>query len=114
MTEIELNARMLKAFPEVTEIFEDYVGPYDGAATGCFLTHEDVLLPFLLSSLEQHDGSVLTRMGLYVEELLTLGDEYAENVATVGLIEGLKAEAGQGPREYLLSEGRRIFDEISF
>ena len=88
MKERQLNDLMLAAFPELTQAFGEYTSWQDGPDTGCFLTYEDLLLPIARRALEEGDDETAARVATFVEELLGLGDDYAENVATVALLEG--------------------------
>ena len=88
MTEHELNAILMDAFPELKEELTLYMEEDgDGMDTGCFLTHEDVLHPFIDQAFKDEDQQILKRVGAYVERLLNLNDEYAENVAIIGIVE---------------------------
>ncbi len=88
----ELNEFMLHAFPELKDEFDTYTSWQDGEDTGCFLTYEDLLLPFARKALQARDMATLERVANFIEDLLALDDEYAENLATVALLEGLKAD----------------------
>ncbi len=100
-SEIRLNELLLAEFPELKGKFEDYTSWQDGMETGCFLTYEDLLLPLAYRALDNHDETFLTRLGTFVEHLMTSGNAHAINVATVGLIEGLKAHGNPLVRSYL-------------
>lgn len=101
MDEIKLNTLLLQTFPELAGQFEEYTSWQDGMETGCFLTYEDLLLPLSRQALDEHDEALLERLGTFIEHLMTSGDEYAVNVATVGLIEGLKAYGNTLIRTFL-------------
>lgn len=91
MDEIRLNELMLETFPELAEQFETYVSWQDGMETGCFLTYEDLLLPTLIGAFKGSDITYIKRGCEFIEQLITSSDEYARNLANVGLLEGLKA-----------------------
>ena len=112
MKERQLNDLMLAAFPELTQAFGEYTSWQDGPDTGCFLTYEDLLLPIARRALEEGDDETAARVATFVEELLGLGDDYAENVATVALLEGLKASHGESTRRYLGEHGLAAFNEL--
>ena len=94
MNEYELNSCMLAKFPELAGAFERYTSWQDGMYTGCFLTFEDLLLPFTIEAIRDKNKPLLTRVGSFIEELMTSGDDYSVNVATIGMLEGLKAHGG--------------------
>lgn len=92
-----MNEGLLAAFPELGEELGEYVSWQDGMDTGAFLTHEDVLRPHIEAALDEGGREYLERAAAYIEGLLLSGDEYAENVAVVGILEGLKANCDGGP-----------------
>lgn len=114
MGEVKLNGLLLESFPELTDKFEEYTSWQDGMETGCFLTYEDLLLPLARRALDNHDEAFLTRLGAFVERLMTSGDGHAVNVATVGLIEGLKAYGNQLVRSYLGPVSLEEFDTMVY
>lgn len=115
MTEKELNTLLLEMFPELKEDFERYTSWQDGIDTGCFLTYEDVLLTRAIKSFEEHDSSFEKRVGDYIEVLITSGDEYAENLAYVALLEGLKAFVNnEDVRPFLGPVSLKEFDDLIY
>ena len=114
MNVTELNQLLLDAFPELTEEFEEYTSWQDGMETGCFVTYEDLLLPLARNALEGLDEALLIRLGTFIEQLMTSGDDRAINVATVGLIEGLKAYGNPLIRAYLGPVSLEEFDTLVY
>lgn len=114
MNAARLNKLLLEAFPELAEKFEDYTSWQDGMKTGCFLTYEDLLLPVAREALDAKDDEKLARIGSFIERLMTLGDDYAANVATVGLLEGLKAEGNDTIRQYLGKVSLAEYDSMAY
>jgi hypothetical protein len=111
-SEIRLNELLLAEFPELKGKFEDYTSWQDGMETGCFLTYEDLLLPRIHKAFRDRDERFLKMAWRFVEYLLTMGDAYAENVATVGILEGVKtAEDARVVRAYLGPTSLEVFDD---
>lgn len=113
MTERELNRLLMETFPELQNELKAYMEEDgDGMDTGCFLTHEDVLHGHIEAALAENDSPFLRRVGTYIEKLLSLNDEYADNVATVALVEWLALEhPSDVVRSSLKSMGRSLYDE---
>jgi len=113
MTERELNELLLGTFPEIRKDLLAYMEEDgEGMDTGCFLTHEDVLHPFVVAAIDGNDAGVLKRVGDYIETLLTSHDEYAENVAVVGLVEWLALDhPSEMVRSALGQRGKALYDE---
>lgn len=107
-----LNELLLNAFPELKAEFDEYTSWQDGADTGCFITYEDLLLPLARQALEQKDMKTIRRVTALIETLLGFGDSYAENIATVALLEGLKADPGDSIRRYLGERGQAVYDTL--
>lgn len=114
MTERELNTLLLEAFPELKDDFEEYTSWQDGIDTGCFITFEDLLLPLARQALQERNSSFLERLGTFVERLKTSDSGYARNVATVGLIEGLKGNGDNSIRHYLGPVSLEEFDTYPY
>ena len=114
MTEIELNALLLEAFPELKVEFEEYTSWQDGLETGCFLVYEDLLLPLFKRALAKQNSQLLKRAGRFIDELLSSKDEYAVNVATIGLLEGLKSGKCDGIRDYLGPKALEEYDSLTY
>ena len=114
MNAAQLNKLLLEAFPELADKFEDYTSWQDGMETGCFLTYEDLLLPAVREALDAKDDEKLARIGSFIEKLMTLGDDYAVNVATVGLLEGLKADGNDTIRQYLGTTSLTEYDSMAY
>ena len=112
--EVRLNTLLLEGFPELTERFEEYTSWQDGMETGCFVTYEDLLLPLAYRALDNRDEALLTRIGTFIEQLMTSGDAYAVNLATVGLIEGLKAYGNSLIRSFLGPVSLEEFDTMVY
>ena len=91
MNEKQMNEALLKAFPELKEELEKYISWQDGMDTGAFLTYEDVLRPHVENAIECGDAKFLEKVAAFIEGLYLTGDEYAINVVSVGILEGLKA-----------------------
>ncbi len=112
--EVRLNGLLLAEFPELRGKFEEYTSWQDGMGTGCFLTYEDLLLPLARRALDNRDEEFLSRLESFIEGLMTSGDDYAVNVATVGLIEGLKAYGDPLIRSYLGPVSLEEFDALVY
>lgn len=114
MTRAELNSILLKSFPDLEDELLAYMSEDgDGMDTGCFLTHEDILLEKIRASLSANDEAFISRSADYIEYLLSLNDDYAKNVAIVGLIEGLlDRPGGERVRSILGPKGQKEYDEL--
>lgn len=114
MDSTQLNQELLEAFPELTPEFQEYTSWQDGIETGSFLTYEDLFLPLVKKALETQDETMLVRAGIFIERLMTLDDDYAKNVATVGVIEGLRANKDDSIRRFLGESSLIEYDSMDY
>ncbi|WP_455021234.1 DUF7674 family protein [Lancefieldella rimae] len=91
VNEKALNTLLLKNFPGLKNKFDECTSWQDGIETGCFLIFEDLLLPLAKKSIQDNDSKFAKRLSEFIEYLICSDDEYAVNVATVGILEGLKS-----------------------
>lgn len=71
-------------------------------------------MPVAKEALSAKDGEKLARIGSFIESLMTLEDDYAANVATVGLFEGLKADGDDTIRQYLGTTSLAEYDSMAY
>ena len=115
MNERDLNIALLEAFPELASEFEEYTAWQDGMDTGAFLTYEDVFRPHIEKAIAQDDTLFAERAFSFIESLFLSGDDYAVNVVTVGILEGLKANCNnEAVRPYLKDATQREFDDLTY
>ena len=116
MNSKELNTLLLKLIPEVKESFEEYTSWQEGLETGCHNVFENVLLPLTLNALENDREDLIKRIFAFVNEMLTSGDEYQEEVAQLSFLEPLKAEHEDEYRysEVMLPETFKIFETLEY
>ncbi|MDO4501675.1 MAG: hypothetical protein Q4D06_00685 [Coriobacteriia bacterium] len=115
MNEKDLNLALLEAFPELADEFEDYTSWQDGLETGAFLIYEDVFRPRIEKALTDNDCIFAERAFAYVEKLFASGDDYAVNIVTVGILEGLKANCdNDAVRKFLGASTLAVFNELTY
>ena len=115
MKEKELNKMLLEAFPELDSDFKAYVSWQDGLDTGAFLTYEDIFRPYIEDAIANNDRVALRRVANFIEKLFISDDEYAVNVISVGILEGLKANCDNDiVRAFLLPNSLKEFDNITY
>ena len=113
MNEKDMNELLLNAFPSLRDEFDGYTSWQDGIETGAFLTYEDVFRPKIEDAVKKQDVAYLNKVAEFVEKLLESDDEYATNVVTVGILEGLKANCdGEEVRSFLRSKATSIFEDL--
>lgn len=115
MNERDLNKALLEEFPELERQFREYTSWQEGIDTGAFLTYEDVFRPRFEEAVEQGDTTFTTRASAFIERLFLTGDEYAVNVVTVGILEGLKANCDNDSVRKILKESTLAeFDALTY
>lgn len=113
MTPKDLNEIILKEFPEIKKEFDDYVSWQEGLETGSFLVVEDVFMEYIYSEIEKSNEELMKRFVSFIERVYLLGDEYATNVITIGVLENAKCSAfSEIIYDNLLPETKKMFDEL--
>lgn len=88
MTSRELNLKILEYFPKLKNAYEDEVSWQEGDETGSHVVYGDVFVPHFEQNLNARNIEGLTYMFKFLEDLLAMEDDYAENVIAVNVIEG--------------------------
>lgn len=89
MTSEELNQKLIKEIPEIKSKFDIFVNEF-GLDEGSHIVFEDVLVPFSIEQLEKNDYVVINKVFAFIENLLLINDEYAEEVCELSFLEPLK------------------------
>lgn len=112
----ELNTLLLKLIPEAKESFDEYTSWQEGLDTGCHNVFENVLLPLTLDALENDKEDLVNRIFTFINDMLTSGDEYQEEVAQLSFLEPLKAEHEDEYKysEVMLPETYKIFETLEY
>ena len=89
MTSRELNSMLIQWVPEVAATYEKEVEWQEGDATGAHIIFGDVLVPHIIELVEEQESESLKKIFEFIEHLLSLNDEYAEEVVMLSVIESL-------------------------
>lgn len=89
MTSKELNLKLIESFPEIREAYIEETAWQDGDETGSHIVYEDVFVPFLKEQLIDEKEQTLNDAFTYIEKLIELNDEYANEVVALSVIESL-------------------------
>ena len=89
MTSRELNRMLIQWIPEVAATYEKEVEWQEGDETGAHIIFGDVLVPHIIELVEEQESESLKKIFEFIEHLLSLGDEYAEEVVMLSVIESL-------------------------
>jgi len=89
MKPIELNQKLISAFPELTEAYHEQVDWQEGDDTGSHVVYGDVLFPVMRAYLEGECYSIVQKYFDFLEALLVTGDDYATDIITTTVIESL-------------------------
>ena len=89
MTSRELNLNLVKCFPEIKDVYLQETSWQDGDETGSHVVYADIFVPFIKSQIAQNNKVLLVRIFKYIEQLLTLNNEYINEVVALSVIESL-------------------------
>lgn len=85
----ELNLKLIEAFPEIKDVYFEETSWQDGDETGSHVVYADVFVPFIKAQITGNNEQVLINIFNYIEELLGLNDEYANEVVALSVLESL-------------------------
>ena len=89
MTCKELNKKLLKTFPILSEAYYAETSWQEGDDTGSHLIFEDVFVPFIQEQFSNQHVETLTKIFDFIENLLALDDSYINEVITFSVLEPL-------------------------
>ena len=116
MTNRELNLLLSDNFHNLKETYDNEFKYWseDGKEPSSHTIYENVLNPYLIECIEANNQNELVRIFAFVEEILETGDEYAENVMSVTVIESVVhlLKKKQKNRKMLGKKSRAIYEEL--
>lgn len=89
MTSKELNLKLITAIPEIEDAYYQETSWQDGDETGSHIVYADVFVPYIKEQILAQNESILARVFDYIENLLTMDDEYANEVVVLSVLESL-------------------------
>ena len=89
MTSKELNLKLIESFPEIKDVYLEETSWQDGDETGSHVVYEDIFVPFIKAQITDKKEQILVNVFSYIEKLLALNDEYANEVVALSVIESL-------------------------
>lgn len=110
----EFNKIVLEHFKEIKNKYElDVKDEWDGEEIGSTILIEDYLLPFIYNHLE--DSEVMNKLAKLLEELISLNDEFCEEVLYCSFFEKIyydKLEYKFIP--YFKKNTKSFYEHLSF
>lgn len=79
----ELNKKLIERLPNLHKKYDDEVSWQEGASTGYHTVYGDVLTPYLVECILQNDKQEINNIFSFLEDLLSLNDEYANEVISL-------------------------------
>ena len=115
MTSKDLNTTLTELLPEIKASYDEEVSWQEGDETGSHVVFGDVLLPYILKSAESEDTQCLIKCFKMIEKILSLDDEYAEEVITLSVLESLSYETDLkiDLSEIMGDKTKQLFAELS-
>ena len=89
MTSRELNYILIQWVPEISVSYEEEVEGQEGDETGSHIIFGDVLVPHIIKLVESKEKESLKKIFEFIEHLLSLDDDYVEEVVMFSVIESL-------------------------
>ncbi|MGN0179404.1 MAG: hypothetical protein ACI4DY_08200 [Monoglobaceae bacterium] len=89
MTSKELNLKLIKALPEISDMYYEEISWQDGDETGSHVVYADIFVPFIKQLIFNKNKKMLINAFDYIENLLKLDDNYANEVVALSVLESL-------------------------
>ncbi len=89
MTSKELNLKLIEIFPEIKDAYLEETSWQDRDETGSHIVYADVFVPYIKRQITGKKAQTLANVFNYIEELLELKDEYANDVIALSVLESL-------------------------
>lgn len=89
MISSELNLKLTDFFPEINSMYQEETVWQDGDETGSHVVYADVFVPFVKEHIIGNNEQMLSKVLDYIEDLLSLNDEYANEVIAFSVLETL-------------------------
>lgn len=114
MTSRELNLSLITLMPEIKSLYNEVISWQEGDDTGSHVVFEDVLVPYIINCQKEHNELGLFRCFDVVEKILSLNDEYAEEVVELSVLESLLFEKNlkNDLTKYMSEKTKALFDEV--
>lgn len=114
MTSRELNCMLIQWVPEIAVSYEEEVEWQEGDETGSHIVFGDVLVPHIVKLVEAEEKESLKKIFEFIEHLLSLDDEYTEEVVMFSVIESLYCRLENFSEVYLYmkEKTRMCFENI--
>ena len=89
MTSKELNLKLIESFPEIKDVYYEETSWQDGDETGSHVVYADVFVPFIKAQISDGKEQAIANVFHYIEKLIVLNDEYANEVIALSVLESL-------------------------
>ena len=89
MTSKELNLKLIESFPDIKDVYYEETSWQDGDETGSHVVYADIFVPFIKAQISDGKEQVIADAFHYIEKLLELNDEYANEVIALSVVESL-------------------------
>lgn len=83
----EMNLKLIEKFQELKDNYEQEVCWQDKDETGAHTVYGDVFTPFIEKNIDNQDDKKIIEICNFIEELLSINDEYIENVICLSVLE---------------------------
>lgn len=89
MTSKELNLKLIESFPDIKDVYYEETSWQDGDETGSHVVYADIFVPFIKAQISDGKEQAIVGVFHYIEKLLELNDEYANEVIALSVLESL-------------------------
>ena len=114
MKSIELNKLLVKKFPNLSDDYHDEVDWQEGDETGSHTVYGDVFTPYIVKCIEDKKTIELKTIFEFIELVLVMQDDYANEVITFSVIESIECmlNENQECKDLMGSMTKRVLEEL--
>ena len=88
----KMNYMLIKKFPELEIAYHSEVDWQEGDETGSHVVYGDVFVPYIKKIIASNSEGKTNEIFKFIEEILCLEDEYAEEVIVLSVLEELELD----------------------
>lgn len=110
-----LNKKIVEYIPKLRSKYDEEVSWQEGDCTGSHTVFGDVLTPYLIECILQNHNDEVVLVFKFLEEILSLNDDYAEEVVSLSVFESIAYvfEEKSYLIDYLGERSKKILKEVS-
>jgi hypothetical protein len=92
MNSRKLNQLLIENFPNLLDKYNEEIEWQEGDETGSHTVYGDVLAPYLIECIIEHNDFEVIKILNFIERILELNDKYSDEVIAFSILERIEYE----------------------